>query len=66
MRRVTDEGFLNNPYRQVRFLDPVRCAGYSYESELYPRTRTSSAQALARNVLPALSCFDQSGSSQLL
>ena len=43
---VTDEGFLNNPYRQVRFLDPGAARGYSYESELYPRTRTSSAQAL--------------------
>ena len=43
---VTDEGFLNNPYRQVRFLDPGAARGFSYESELYPRTRTSSAQAL--------------------
>ena len=43
---VTDEGFLNNPYRQVRFLDPNAARGYSYEAELYPRTRTSSAQAL--------------------
>ena len=43
---VTDEGFLNNPYRQVRFLDPTAARGYSYEAELYPRTRTSSAQAI--------------------
>lgn len=43
---VTDEGFLNNPYRQVRFLDSGAALGYSYEAELYPRTRTSSAQAL--------------------
>ncbi len=43
---VTDEGFLNNPYRQVRFLDPNSARGYSYEAELYPRTRTSSAQAI--------------------
>lgn len=43
---VTDEGFLNNPYRQVRYLDPDAARGYSYEAELYPRTRTSSAQAL--------------------
>ncbi|MGI9324737.1 MAG: DUF3570 domain-containing protein [Pseudomonadales bacterium] len=42
---VTDEGFLNNPYRQVRFLDPSSARGYSYEQELYPRTRTSSAVA---------------------
>lgn len=43
---VTDEGFLNNPYRQVRFLDSGAARGYSYEPELYPRTRTSSAQAI--------------------
>jgi hypothetical protein len=43
---VTDEGFLNNPYRQVRFLDPSEARGYNYEPEIYPRTRTSSAQAI--------------------
>ena len=43
---VTDEGFLNNPYRQVRFLDPGEARGYAYQSELYPRTKTSSALAV--------------------
>lgn len=43
---VTDEGFLNNPYRQVRYLDPNEARGYGYQLELYPRTRTSSAQAV--------------------
>ena len=43
---ITDEGFLNNPYRQVRYLDPASARGYSFEQELYPRTRTSSAFAL--------------------
>lgn len=43
---VTDEGFLNNPYRQVRYLDVNEARGYGYEPELYPRTRTSSAQAV--------------------
>jgi len=43
---VTDEGFLNNPYRQVRFVDPSVNRGFSYELEVYPRTRTSSAQAI--------------------
>ena len=42
---VTDEGFLNNPYRQVRFVDPTAARGFSFEAELYPRTRTSSATA---------------------
>jgi hypothetical protein len=43
---VTDEGFLNNPYREVRYLDPGASQGYSWEREIYPRTRTSSAQAI--------------------
>ena len=40
---ITDEGFLNNPYRLVRFLDSGSTSGYSYEQELYPHTRTSNA-----------------------
>lgn len=40
---ITDEGYLNNPYRQVRFLDG---SGYSYQPEIYPHTRTSNAVAL--------------------
>ena len=43
---ITDEGFLNNPYRSVRFLDSDSLLGYSYEQELYPRTRTSTAVGL--------------------
>ena len=43
---VSDEGFLNNPYRQVRYADPNSARGYSYEPEIYPRTRTSSAFAV--------------------
>ena len=43
---ITDEGFLNNPYRSVRFFDPDSLLGYSYEQELYPRTRTSTAVGL--------------------
>ena len=43
---VTDEGFLNNPYRQVRYLDPNAALGYSYQPELYPRTKTSNATAI--------------------
>jgi len=43
---ISDEGFLNNPYRQVRFLDPSVARGFSYELERYPGTRTSSATAL--------------------
>ncbi len=43
---ITEEGFLNNPYRQVRFVDPDAALGYSYEAERYPRTRTGNAIAL--------------------
>ena len=40
---ITDEGFLNNPYRSVRYVDAGSPIGYSYEPELYPNTRTSNA-----------------------
>ncbi len=43
---ITDEGFLNNPYRQVRYVDTGSPLGYSYEQELYPRTRTSDAASI--------------------
>ena len=43
---ITDEGFLNNPYRSVRYADGSSPIGYSYEPEIYPRTRTSSAAAI--------------------
>jgi len=43
---ITDEGFLNNPYRQVRYLDPDEPRGYSFQAEQYPHTRTSNALAV--------------------
>ncbi|HHM04369.1 MAG TPA: DUF3570 domain-containing protein [Gammaproteobacteria bacterium] len=43
---ITDEGFLNNPYRSVRYLDASVGKGFSYEPEVYPRTRTSTALAV--------------------
>ncbi len=43
---ITDEGFLNNPYRSVRFLDPSVPIGYSYQLELYPNTKTSTAGSI--------------------
>jgi hypothetical protein len=50
---ITDEGFLNNPYRTVRYADTGSPLGYSYEPELYPHTRTSNAVGLrARYYLP--------------
>jgi hypothetical protein len=50
---ITDEGFLNNPYRSVRYVDSGSPVGYSYEPELYPHTRTTNAVGIrARYYLP--------------
>jgi Protein of unknown function (DUF3570) len=50
---VSDEGFLNNPYRSVRYLDPDSVLGYAYQPEVYPNTRVSNALAVsARYFLP--------------
>lgn len=50
---ITDEGYLNNPYRSVRYVNPSDSTLYLYESEVYPNTRTSNALALsARYYLP--------------
>ena len=40
---ISDEGYLNNPYRSVRYLSGTT---YAYQGELYPNTRTSHAAAL--------------------
>ncbi|MBN1240853.1 MAG: DUF3570 domain-containing protein [Gammaproteobacteria bacterium] len=53
LETITDEGFLNNPYRSVRFVDEQSAVGYSFEPEVYPRTRTSDSAAVrARYHLP--------------
>lgn len=44
---VADEGYLNNPYRTVRFVDASNPAGVSYQSEIYPNTRNSFAVRLS-------------------
>jgi hypothetical protein len=50
---ITDEGFLNNPYRSVRYLDAENPAGFAFQPEMYPSTRTSNAVAFnARYFLP--------------
>ncbi len=46
---ITDEGYLNNPYRSVRYLDTGNANGYSYEQEMYPNTRTSTAVSVRAN-----------------
>ena len=47
LEAVADEGYLNNPYRTVRFLDASNAAGVSYQSEVYPETRNSFAVKLS-------------------
>ncbi|MBM0107411.1 DUF3570 domain-containing protein [Steroidobacter sp. S1-65] len=50
---ITDEGFLNNPYRSYRYVNPTDPRLFVLEQEIYPRTRTSNAAALnARYFLP--------------
>jgi len=50
---ITDEGFLNNPYRSVRYADAGTATGFSFEPELYPNTRTSNTIGLsAKYFLP--------------
>jgi hypothetical protein len=44
---ITDEGFLNNPYREVRYIDPTAPDQEGWQLEQYPNTRTSSAIALS-------------------
>lgn len=43
---IIEEGYLNNPYRSVRYFDPSVPRGYSYQPEVYPNTRNSDAIAL--------------------
>ncbi|WP_417548206.1 DUF3570 domain-containing protein [Marinobacter segnicrescens] len=43
---ITDEGFLENPYRQNRYIDPSDPTNYLYQPERYPDTRTSISAAL--------------------
>ena len=46
---ISDEGYLNNPYRAVRYVDPTADRGYRFETEVYPNTRTSNAAAINLN-----------------
>lgn len=50
---ITDEGYLNNPYRSYRYINPSDDRLFALATEIYPRTRTSNAVALnARYFLP--------------
>ena len=47
LETITDEGYLNNPYRSVRYRSGPD--SYSFQGEIYPETRTSNAIALRGN-----------------
>lgn len=46
---ISDEGFLNNPYRSIRFLDSTTERGFSFDNEVYPNTRSSNAFGITAN-----------------
>jgi hypothetical protein len=49
---ITDDGYLANPYRSVRYVDTT-AKGYSLASQVYPDTRTSTAvQVQGKYYLP--------------
>jgi hypothetical protein len=50
---ITDDGYLANPYRSIRYFDPTSAKGYSLGSQVYPDTRTSTAvEARTKYYLP--------------
>lgn len=46
---ISDEGYLNNPYRSIRFRDSDSERGFSFTTELYPNTRSSTAYSINAN-----------------
>jgi len=50
---LTDQGFLANPYRQIRYLSPGQGRGFTLDDQVYPNTRTShSGSAQLKYYLP--------------
>ena len=43
---ISDEGYLHDPYRSARYLDPSSAKGFSYETEVTPHTKMSDAWAI--------------------
>ena len=43
---VTDEGYLQSPYREIRYFDPTKPDGFSLAPQVTPTTRTSSAASV--------------------
>ena len=56
---ITDEGYLNSPYRSIRYADATSARGYSLDPERYPATRTSnSASGRLKYYLPWRAALD--------
>jgi hypothetical protein len=50
---LTDQGYLANPYRKIRYLSPGQGAGFTLANQVYPNTRTSyAASAQLKYYLP--------------
>ncbi len=50
---ISDQGYLANPYRSIRYVDPTTALGYSLASQVYPNTHTSTAvEGRAKYFLP--------------
>jgi hypothetical protein len=43
---LTDQGYLQSPYRKILYLNPQAGLGYTQAEQLYPNTRTSNAGSL--------------------
>ncbi|MBS0364315.1 MAG: DUF3570 domain-containing protein [Proteobacteria bacterium] len=46
---LTDQGYLANPYRKIRYLSPGAGNGFTLADQIYPNTRTSNATSLQLN-----------------
>jgi hypothetical protein len=44
---LTDQGYLQSPYRKILYLNPQAGLGYTQAEQIYPNTRTSNAASLA-------------------
>jgi hypothetical protein len=43
---LTDQGYLANPYRKIRYLSPGMGEGFTLADQVYPNTRTSNAASV--------------------
>jgi hypothetical protein len=44
---LTDQGYLANPYRKIRYLSPGQGEGFTLADQVYPNTRTSNAASIS-------------------